>query len=323
MKQQTPKKPAHDHPEYQYLNLMQEIMDHGTWKVSHSTGVKLKSVFGRMCRYDLSKGFPLLTTKKVFIRGIIHELLWFLSGSSNIKYLLDNNVHIWDEWAYKKYEWAVAEHKALFLSFEEFMEHMKTDEAFVKQWGELGPVYGVQWRKWPVGKEKTVDQLGWAIEKIKKYPMKKHYIISAWNAGCIYEMSGSHDASMVIAPCHTMFHINITDDKLSLLLYQRSADLFLGVPFNIASYALLTLMIAQVTGYKPGEFIHVFGDVHIYENHFEQCKEQLSREPRPLPTMKLNPAKKNIDDFVYEDFTLEGYDPHPAIKGDITVVGGF
>lgn len=313
----------HDHPEYQYLDLMKEIIDHGTWKVSHSTGVKLKSVFGRMCRYDLSKGFPLLTTKKVFIRGIIHELLWFLSGSSNIKYLLDNNVHIWDEWAYKKYEWAVAEHKAPFLSFEEFMEKMKTDEEFVKRWGELGPVYGVQWRRWPVGKEKTVDQLGWAIEKIKKYPMKKHYVISAWNAGCIYEMSGSRDASMVIAPCHTMFHINITDDKLSLLLYQRSADLFLGVPFNIASYALLTLMIAQVTGYKPGEFVHVFGDVHIYENHFEQCKEQLSREPRPLPRMKLNPAKKNIDDFVYEDFTLEGYDPHPPIKGDITVVGGF
>lgn len=313
----------HDHPEYQYLDLMKEIIDHGTWKVSHSTGVKLKSVFGRMCRYDLSKGFPLLTTKKVFIRGIIHELLWFLSGSSNIKYLLDNNVHIWDEWAYKKYEWAVAEHKAPFLSFEEFMEKMKTDEEFVKRWGELGPVYGVQWRRWPVGKEKTVDQLGWAIEKIKKYPMKKHYVISAWNAGCIYEMSGSRDASMVIAPCHTMFHINITEDKLSLLLYQRSADLFLGVPFNIASYALLTLMIAQVTGYKPGEFVHVFGDVHIYENHFEQCKEQLSREPRPLPRMKLNPAKKNIDDFVYEDFTLEGYDPHPPIKGDITVVGGF
>ncbi|MCX8008990.1 MAG: thymidylate synthase [Patescibacteria group bacterium] len=331
-KKSNVKKTDTTHPEYQYLNLMKEIMDHGTWKVSHSTGVKLKSVFGRMCRYDLSQGFPLLTTKKVFVRGIIHELLWFLSGSSNIKYLIQNNVHIWDEWAYKKYEWAVAENKAEFLSFEEFMEKMKTDEAFLDRWGELGPVYGVQWRRWPAFAEgtegkpahkKTVDQLGWAIEKIKKYPMKKHYVISAWNAGCIYEMSGSHDASMVIAPCHTMFHINITDDKLSLLLYQRSADLFLGVPFNIASYALLTLMLAQVTGYKPGEFIHVFGDVHIYENHFEQCKEQLSREPRPFPIMKLNPEKKDIDSFVYEDFTLEGYDPHPPIKGDITVVGGF
>lgn len=311
------------HPEYQYLNLMQDIMDHGTWKVSHSTGVKLKSVFGRMCRYDLSQGFPLLTTKKVFSRGIIHELLWFLSGDSNIKYLVENNVHIWDEWAYMKYEWAMNETKQTPLPYEAFLEKIKTDAAFLKTYGELGPVYGVQWRKWPAGHKRTVDQLGWAIEKIKKYPMKKHYVVSAWNAGCIYEMSGSHNASMVIAPCHTMFHINITDDKLSLLLYQRSADLFLGVPFNIASYALLTMMLAQVTGYKPGDFVHVFGDVHIYENHFEQCKEQLSRTPRPFPTMKINPDKKDINGFTIEDFEIVGYDPYPTIKGDITVVGGF
>jgi thymidylate synthase len=311
------------HPEYQYLNLIQDIMDHGEWKISHSTGVKLKSVFGRMCRYDLSKGFPLLTTKKVFSRGIIHELLWFLSGKSNIKYLVDNNVHIWDEWAYKKYCWAVKDGKAKDMTFEAFMEKAKSDPKFLQKWGELGPVYGVQWRRWPTGRNKEIDQLGWAIEKIKKYPQKKHYVISAWNAGCIYEMSGSHNASMVIAPCHTMYHINITGDRLSLLLYQRSADLFLGVPFNIASYALLTMMLAQVTGYKPGDFVHVFGDVHIYENHFDQCKEQLQRVPRPFPTMKINPTKKNIDDFVFEDFTLEGYDPYPPIKGEITVVGGF
>ncbi len=246
-----------------------------------------------------------------------------MSGNSNIKYLVNNNVHIWDEWAYKKYQWAVDAKKAPPMEFDAFMEKAKTDPEFLKVWGELGPVYGVQWRHWPTQHQKTVDQLGWAIEKIKKYPQKKHYIISAWNAGCIYEMSGSHDASMVIAPCHTMYHINITGDKLSLLLYQRSADLFLGVPFNIASYALLTMMLAQVTGYKPGDFVHVFGDVHIYENHMDQCKEQLSRTPRPFPTMKLNPEKKNIDDFTFEDFTLEGYDPHPPIKGDITVVGGF
>ena len=324
------------HPEYQYLDLMADIMATGQWKVSHSTGVKLKSVFGRICRYDLSKGLPVLTTKKVFTRGIIHELLWFLSGESNIKYLLDNNVHIWDEWAYKKYGWAVKDRKAKALTYEAFMEKVKADPKFLAKWGELGPVYGVQWRRWPtfvppsgtsagkpVLRKRTVDQLGWAIEKIKKYPMKKHYIISAWNAGCIYEMSGSHAASMVIAPCHTMFHINITGDKLSLLLYQRSADLFLGVPFNIASYALLTMMIAQVTGYKPGEFVHVFGDVHIYENHFDQCKEQLKRTPRAFPTIKINPNVKKIEAFKFEDFELVGYDPHPPIKGDITVVGGF
>lgn len=308
------------HPEYQYLNLLKDIQENGTWKVSHSTGVKLKSVFGRLIRFDLSEGFPLLTTKKVFSRGIIHELIWFLSGSSNIKYLVDNNVHIWDEWAYKRFKEAQIQNLP---AMDEFIERIKKDDKFGKRWGDLGPVYGVQWRKWPKGGGKTVDQLGWAIEKINKYPQKKHYIISAWNAGCIYEMSGSHDASMVIAPCHTMFHINISGDKLSLLLYQRSADMFLGVPFNIASYSLLTLILAQVTGYKPGDFVHVFGDAHIYENHFEQVKEQLARIPRAFPVMKLNPKVKKIDDFKFEDFTLEGYDPYPPIKGEITVVGGF
>ena len=320
------------HPEYQYLDLLSEIVKKGTWKVSHSTGVRLKSLFGRQIRFDLSKGFPLLTTKKVFFRGIVHELIWFLSGSSNIKYLVDNNVHIWDEWAYKKYQWAVKAGKAKKMEFDVFMERVKKDPRFLKKWGELGPVYGVQWRNWPSFAEATdgkpahikhVDQLGWAIEKIKKYPQKKHYIISAWNAGCIYEMSGSHSASMVIAPCHTMFHINITGNKLSLLLYQRSADSFLGVPFNIASYALLTYMLAQVTGYEPGEFVHTFGDVHIYENHFAQVKEQLKRKPRPFPKIQLNPKVKKIDAFRFEDIQLEGYNPHPPIKGEITVVGGF
>ena len=309
------------HPEYQYLNLLQDILDNGTWKVSHSTGVKLKSVFGRQIRFDLSAGFPLLTTKKVFSRGVIHELIWFLSGSENIKYLIENDVHIWDEWAYKKYTWARhAPGKA--LSYEEYLDRLKNKPGFVDQYGNLGAVYGVQWRQWPSG-NKTIDQLGWAIEKIKKYPQKKHYIISAWNAANIYEMSGSHSSSMVIAPCHTLFHINITGDKLSLLLYQRSADMFLGVPFNIASYALLTLMLAQVTGYQPGEFVHTFGDAHIYENHFEQVKKQLSRRPRPFPVMKLNSKVKSIDQFKFSDFEVVGYNPHSGIKADITVVGGF
>ena len=306
------------HPEYQYLDLLQDILDNGTWKISHSTGVKLKSVFGRQIRFDLAKGFPLLTTKKTFIRGIIHELIWFLSGSENIKYLIDNDVHIWDEWAYKKYTWSV-NHP---IAYGYFLTNLKSKSGFMEKYGNLGAVYGVQWRKWPNG-NRTIDQLGWAIEKIKKFPQKKHYIISAWNAGCIYEMSGGHDASMVIAPCHTLFHINITGDRLSLLLYQRSADMFLGVPFNIASYALLTLLLAQVTGYKPGEFIHTFGDAHIYANHLEQVKLQLSRKPRPFPKMKINPKVKNIDDFKFSDFEVIGYQPHPAIKADITIVGGF
>ncbi|OGG10911.1 thymidylate synthase [Candidatus Gottesmanbacteria bacterium RIFCSPHIGHO2_01_FULL_42_27] len=332
-----------NHPEYRYLQLLQDILDNGEWKISHSTGVKLKSVFGRQIRFDLSQGFPLLTTKKVFVRGIIHELIWFLSGSSNIKYLVENNVHIWDEWAYKKYSWAMEAKKQKAIPYEEFTKKIAQDKKFLARWGELGPVYGVQWRRWPAfadsasvatsakgaasagkpAKMKEIDQLGWAIEKIKKYPQKKHYIISAWNAGSIYEMSGSHSASMVIAPCHTMYHINITGDKLSLLLYQRSADSFLGVPFNIASYALLTLMLAQVTGYKPGDFVHTFGDIHIYENHFDQVKEQLKRTPRPLPVMKINPEVKNIDNFKFSDFEVVGYDPHPPIRGEITVVGGF
>jgi len=306
------------HPEYQYLDLLQDILDRGSWKISHTTGVKLKSVFGRQIRFDLSKGFPLLTTKKVFSRGVIHELIWFLSGSQNIRYLIDNDVHIWDEWAYKKYTWSVKTP----LTYEQFIDNLKNKPGFVEKHGNLGPVYGVQWRKWPSG-NKIIDQLGWAIEKIKKFPQKKHYVISAWNAANIYEMSGSHAASMVIAPCHTMFHLNITGGKLSLLLYQRSADMFLGVPFNIASYALLTLMLAQVTGYKPGEFVHTFGDAHIYANHFDQVKRQLKRKPRPFPQMKLNPKIKSIDQFKFSDFNLVGYDPHPGIKADITVAGGF
>lgn len=310
------------HSEYQYLDLMSDIMKNGVMKVSHSTGVGLKSVFGRQIRFDLSQGFPLLTTKKVFFRGIEHELIWFLSGSSNIKYLVDNNVHIWDDWAYKNYQRVMKTGKVPSLEMDAFMEKAKKNTSFMKKWGELGPVYGVQWRKWP-SSDKTIDQLGWAIEKIKKYPMKKHYVVSAWNPEYIYEMSGSHEKSMAIAPCHTLYHINITGDKLSLQLYQRSADLFLGVPFNIASYSLLTLMLAQVTGYKPGDFVHTFGDVHIYENHFEQVKEQLKRKPRPLPKIKLNPKIKKIDDFKFEDISLVDYNPHPPIKGEITVVGGF
>lgn len=310
------------HPEYQYLNLLKEAIFQGVWKISHSTKVRLKSVFGRQIRFDLSLGFPLLTTKKVFIRGIIHELLWFLSGSSNIKYLVDNNVHIWDEWAYKNYKIHMEKGKVPRMETDDFIQKIKDDNVFAQKWGELGLVYGAQWRRWPA-KGRTIDQLYWVINKIKHFPQKKHYIVSAWNPEFIYEMAQSREKSMAIAPCHTLYHIVIHNERLSLQLYQRSADLFLGVPFNIASYSLLTMILAQVTGYPPGEFVHTFGDAHVYENHFDQVKEQLNRKPRPFPTMEIDPLIKNIDDFRYQHFNLKNYHPYPPIKGDIVVVGGF
>lgn len=309
--------------EYQYLNLLKEILEEGKWKYSHSTGIRYKGVFGRQIRFDLSQGFPLLTTKKTFWRGIVHELLWFLSGSSNVKYLIDNNVHFWDDYPYKQYKRAREKDSSLpKLSQEELIEKIKNDDEFAKKWGQIGPVYGTQWRKWKSG-DRDVDQLKWAIEKIQKYPHKRHLIVSAWNAAYIYEMAPSFEESMAIAPCHTLFHIVLYEGKLCLQLYQRSADVFLGVPFNIASYALLTHMIAHVTGFPVGDFVHTFGDVHIYENHVEQVKEQLSREPRDLPELKLNPKIKDIDDFSFEDIELEGYDPYPPIKAPLTAVGGF
>jgi thymidylate synthase len=272
-------------------------------------------------RFDLSKGFPLLTTKKVFYKGVLHELLWFISGSTNVTYLTRNGVHIWDDWGYKNYQ----ESKQMpELTLKEYEEKIKTDDKFAKKWGEIGPVYGYQWRRWPTKTGDAIDQLKWVVEKIRLKPQKKHYIVSAWNPEYIYEMARPGE-SMVIAPCHTFFHVNVSEETqtLSLQLYQRSADMFLGVPFNIASYALLTMMLAQATGYKPGEFVHTFGDAHIYYNHFDQVKEQLARKPRPFPTMKINPEKTDIDTFVFEDFALEGYDPYPAIKAPIAVVGGF
>jgi thymidylate synthase len=311
-----------NHPEYQYLNLLQDIMDTGFEKHEFNSGIALKSVFGRMMRFDLSQGFPLLTTKKVFLRGIIHELVWFLRGETNIKYLVDNDVHIWDDWAYKEYAKAAKQGKEPELTDKEFAEKIKADAAFAKKWGELGPVYGRQWRRWKASDGREIDQLTWAIEKVRKYPDRKHTVVSAWNPEFIYEMAAP-GTSMAIPPCHTMYQLNVIDGKLSLALFQRSADMFLGVPFNIASYSLLAMVIAQIAGYKPGEFVHMVGDAHIYSNHYDQVLEQVSREPRPFPTIKINPKLKNIDDVKFEDFEVEGYDPHPPIKGKITVVGGF
>lgn len=262
----------------QYLDLLKEIMDNGVVK-SDRTGVGTKSIFGHQMRFDLSEGFPLLTTKKVHLRSIIHELLWFISGDTNIGYLHDNKVSIWDEWA---------------------------DEN-----GDLGPVYGKQWRSWQTPDGRSIDQLSEVIETIKKNPDSRRMIVCAWNPSDVDKMA--------LPPCHCFFQFYVADGKLSCQLYQRSADTFLGVPFNIASYALLTMMIAQVCGLQPGEFVHTTGDTHIYLNHFDQVKEQLSREPRPLPRMILNPEIKSIFDFRYEDFTLEGYDPWPAIKAPVAV----
>lgn len=307
-----------NHPEYQYLNLLKDIMKHGVDKKVFGAKTSIRSVFGRQIRFDLSQGFPLLTTKKVFLKGVIYELLWFLRGDSNIKYLVDNNVHIWDEWAYKNYNSS----KLKQMTQEEFIEKIKMDEDFAKKWGDLGNVYGVQWRKWRTSDGRMIDQIDWIIKKLKKTPHRKHLVVSAWNPEFIYEMA-LPGKSMAIPPCHTLFHFNVFNGKLSLQLYQRSADLFLGVPFNIASYSLLLMMVAQVAGLGTGEFVHTFGDVHIYSNHFDQVKEQLKCKPRPFPKMTLNPSVKTIDGFTYEDFTLENYNPHPAIKAEVTVVGGF
>jgi thymidylate synthase len=287
-------------------------------------------------RFDLKKGFPLLTTKKVFLRGIIEELLWFLQGDSNIKYLVDRNVHIWDEWAYKRFvesrnsKFEIRNSKLKqrkqkpILNQEEFIGKIKTDNKFAERWGELGPIYGRQWRKWETSDGRVIDQIAWAINKLKKTPTRKHIMIAAWNPEFVYEMAASRKKSVVLPPCHSFFQINVNDkNELSLQLYQRSSDVFLGVPFNIASYALLALMFAHVGKFKPGEFVHTFGDVHIYGNHMDQVKEQLTRKPRSFPTIKLNPKVKNIDDFKIEDFELIDYSPYPPIKAEVTVVGGF
>jgi thymidylate synthase len=262
----------------QYLDLMQHVRKHGH-KKSDRTGTGTLSIFGYQMRFDLSEGFPLVTTKKCHLKSIIHELLWFLQGNTNIKYLKDNGVSIWDEWADVN--------------------------------GDLGPIYGHQWRSWQGVNGRHIDQITQVIEQIRNTPDSRRMIVSAWNVGELDKMK--------LPPCHAFFQFYVADGRLSCQLYQRSADIFLGVPFNIASYALLTLMMAQVCGLKPGDFVHTFGDAHLYLNHLEQVQEQLNREPRKLPTMQLNPAINSIFDFTYTDFMLEGYDPHPPIKAPIAV----
>jgi thymidylate synthase len=262
----------------QYLDLLQHVLDKGAEKKDR-TGTGTKSVFGYQMRFDLDDGFPLMTTKKLHLKSILYELLWFLKGDTNIKYLNDNQVNIWNEWADKE--------------------------------GNLGHIYGFQWRSWPSYQGGSIDQISNVIRSIKENPDSRRHIVSAWNVGDL--------SNMALPPCHVLFQFYIADGRLSCQLYQRSADIFLGVPFNIASYALLLMMVARVTGLKPGEFIHTLGDAHIYNNHMEQVNTQLARQPRPWPVMKLNPDVKNIEDFTFSDFTLENYDPHPHIKAPISV----
>ena len=278
------------------------ILENGV-KKDDRTGTGTISYFGYQTRYNLNDGFPLLTTKKVFLKGIIHELLWFISGDTNIKYLVDNNVKIWNEWAYEKYKKEPVYNGE---TMDEFIEKIRESKEFADKYGDLGPVYGRQWRNF-----NGVDQLEKLIYNLKHNPDSRRHIISAWNPAEV--------DNMALPPCHSFMQFYVVNNKLSCQLYQRSADVFLGVPFNIASYSLFTMMIAQVCGFELGDFVHTFGDVHIYSNHMEQIKLQLSREPRALPTMKINPNVKSIYDFKYEDFELEGYDPHPAIKGVVAV----
>jgi thymidylate synthase len=265
-------------PMQAYLDLLRQIMEHGTDK-SDRTGTGTRSVFGHQLRFDLSEGFPLVTTKKLHVKSIIHELLWFLQGSTNIGYLKEHGVRIWDEWADSN--------------------------------GDLGPVYGKQWRSWEGADGRTIDQISEVVDQIRRNPDSRRMIVSAWNVAELPKMA--------LMPCHALFQFYVADGKLSCQLYQRSADVFLGVPFNIASYALLTMMIAQVCDLMPGDFVHTFGDVHLYSNHFEQARLQLTREPRPLPVMRIDPTVKDLFAFRYEHFSLEGYDPHPAIKAPVAV----
>lgn len=285
-----------------YLDLCRHIMEHGNLKMDR-TKTGTKSVFGYQMRFDLSEGFPLLTTKKVHLKSIIHELLWFIKGDTNIKYLVDHDVRIWNEWPYESFKQSKDYQGE---TMDQYVEKIKNDDFFAKQYGDLGPVYGAQWRNF-----NGVDQLKFILDEIKNNPNSRRMILSAWNPAEIH--------SMALPPCHTLIQFYVVDGKLSLQLYQRSADVFLGVPFNIASYALLTLMIAKVTGLKPGEFVHTLGDAHIYINHFDQINLQLSRSPKPLPQMLIKRDVESLFDFKYEDFELINYDPYPAIKGKVAV----
>lgn len=309
------------HVDESYLDLLEHIIKNGSEKTDR-TGTGTKSLLGYQMRFNLADGFPLLTTKKVPIKSIIHELLWFMRGDTNLKYLADNNVHIWDEWPYKAYlqrnKMPVPKTDSMEWSngIKDFIEKIKNDESFAKEYGNLGPIYGYQWRSWPAPNGRHIDQLSNVIEQIKNNPDSRRLIVSAWNVADLEEMEKAG-----LPPCHCFFQFYVVDGKLSCQLYQRSCDTFLGVPFNIASYAVFTMIIAQICGLQAGEFVWTGGDVHLYSNHIKQAELQLSRrnDIRPMPKMKINPNKKKIEDFIIEDFELMEYNPHDSIKAPIAV----
>lgn len=310
------------HGEYQYLNLLKDILDNGVKQEDKGTGAITYSVFGRQIRFNLSEGFPLLTTKKVYWKGVLYELYWFLSGQSNIKFLVDNNIHIWDDYPYKIYRELAEKGLAPELTQEEFIKKIAADGEYAKKYGELKNIYGQMWRRWPAKDGRTIDQVQWLVNELRKDSDAHNTLVNSWNPEYLYQMAKPEEACR-FPICHNLYQCNVKNGKLSLQLYQRTADMFLGVPFNIASYALLALILAKVTGNQPGEFIHTFGDAHIYSNHFEQVKEQLAREPKPFPTVTIDESVKEIDDFKPEHAKLENYESHPPIKAELTPTGGL
>jgi thymidylate synthase len=307
------------HPEYQYLDLLRETLEKGEEQVDKGTGVKTYSCFGGQIRFDLAEGFPLLTTKKVYWNGVLQELYWFVSGQTNIKYLVDNNVHIWDDYPYKIYVEKVGKGATPEMTKDEFIGKIKDDADFAKEHGELPHIYGEHWRSWIARDGRRVDQLGWVIDELRKDPDAHNTLVTSWNPEYMYAMARPGEGAR-FPICHNMYQVNVKRGRVCLQLYQRSADMFLGVPFNIASYALLTAIIAKILEREPGEFVHTFGDYHMYENHRSQVVE---REPKAFPTIRFTKNFKSIDEFRPEYVELVGYEPHAGIKAELTVAGGY
>jgi thymidylate synthase len=311
-----------NHSEYQYLDLMRDLLENGDRQEDAATGHVTHSLFGKQIRFDLQKGFPLLTTKRVYWKGIVHELYWFFSGQSNVKYLIDNNVHIWDDYPYNIYKEKGIFGKKGVMSKEEFVQNIASDSSFAKEHGELSRIYGEMWRRWPASDGRKIDQLAWVVDELRKDPNAHNTLITSWNPEYLYAMAPKGKGAR-FPICHNLYQINIKKEKVCLQLYQRSADIFLGVPFNIASYALLTHVLAKILDREVGDFVHTFGDVHVYEQHRDAVKEQLSREPREFPTVTIADSVKEIDDFTPEKVELKNYNPQETIKAELAVVGGY